>query len=579
MPEMKKQVCVCIFMACIFCMSISNTVLGQVLSLAQRVFQKHKETLQRADIQEILPQVLEGLRAPDNQQFLNPQTINLVADNPDILPIFIPDIEPKFVALLKADRVLRNLLRDPSVQRLLQDPVAIDELARLLGIGGDAGQNLPDLPAQQIYNQAIHSVVWIRTDKVSGSGVLIDKKRLLVVTNEHVIKNARDIVVFFPWRGTNGVLNRKRDFYLKNRNWLEERGYATQGRVIQRNVKDDLAIVQLARIPATTHEIQHDFSRNVENEVKKGDKVHIFGNPGNRLWNWTQGTFRQGRRNCLPSGGTCLEIEGDSHGGDSGGAILNNQGTLIGIHAAGTDETVALAAPARNVKALLNRVPANLPPIPPQRTYPKRTFKVKNLTDVTVPYQIKWSEGDNWKSYSLRTGFINTHQSNGQNIPQGYPQIRFDHIVGDRQVTYIVYSLESAVENANVAPTYDFRLNRRRDRLNLFRGAAAAPALSSTTPEKTALLSNYPNPFNPETWIPYKLAKPAEVMVTIYAADGKLVRTMQLGHQPAGVYQVKSRAAYWDGKNELGESVASGVYFYTLTVGDFTATRKMLIRK
>ena len=579
MPKMKKQVCVCIFIACVVCISIPNSVLGQRLSLAQRVFQKHKETLQRADIQEILPQVLEGLRAPDNQRLLNPHTINLVVNDPDLLPIFIPEIEPRFVALLKADRVLRDLLRDPSVQKLLQDPVAIDELARLLGIGDDAGQNLPDRPAQQIYNQAIHSVVWIRTDKVSGSGVLIDKKRLLVVTNEHVIKNAQDIAVFFPWRGTNGVLNRKRDFYLENRDWLEGRGYATHGRVIRRNVRDDLAIVQLARIPATAHEIQHDFSRNVENEVKKGDKVHIFGNPGNRLWNWTQGTFQQGWRNCLPSGGTCLEIEGDSHGGDSGGPILNSQGTLIGIHAAGTDETVALAAPARNVKALLNRVPANLPPIPPQRTYPRRTFKVRNPTGVTVPYQIRWSEGNNWKPYSLRTGFISTHQSNGQKVPADYPQIRFDHIVGDRQVTYIVYSLESAVENANVAPTYDFRLNRRRDRLNLFRGAAAAPTLSSTTPAETALLSNYPNPFNPETWIPYKLAKPAGVTVTIYAADGKLVRTLKLGHQPAGVYQDKSRAAYWEGKNELGESVASGVYFYTLTAGDFTATRKMIIRK
>ena len=98
-------------------------------------------------------------------------------------------------------------------------------------------------------------------------------------------------------------------------------------------------------------------------------------------------------------------------------------------------------------------------------------------------------------------------------------------------------------------------------------------------PKETELLSNYPNPFNPETWIPYQLAKSVEVTVTVHAADGKLVRTLPLGHQPAGVYQSKSRAAYWNGKNELGESVASGVYFYTLKAGDFTATRKMLIRK
>ena len=103
--------------------------------------------------------------------------------------------------------------------------------------------------------------------------------------------------------------------------------------------------------------------------------------------------------------------------------------------------------------------------------------------------------------------------------------------------------------------------------------------LARLLPKETALLPNYPNPFNPETWIPYQLATPAKVTLHIYAVDGRPVRTLGLGHQLAGKYQTRSRAAYWDGRNELGESVASGLYFYTLTAGDFTATRKMLIRK
>ena len=103
--------------------------------------------------------------------------------------------------------------------------------------------------------------------------------------------------------------------------------------------------------------------------------------------------------------------------------------------------------------------------------------------------------------------------------------------------------------------------------------------LAMLTSKKTMLLPNYPNPFNPETWIPYQLAEPADVTLTIYAANGAVVRTLALGHQPIGIYQGKSRAAYWDGRNALGEPVASGVYFYTLTAGEFTATRKMLIRK
>ena len=97
--------------------------------------------------------------------------------------------------------------------------------------------------------------------------------------------------------------------------------------------------------------------------------------------------------------------------------------------------------------------------------------------------------------------------------------------------------------------------------------------------ERTSLLRNYPNPFNPETWIPYQLATPADVTLTIYEANGKLVRTLALGHRAAGTYQSKSRAAYWDGRNEIGERVASGLYFYTLTAGDWTATSKMLIVK
>ena len=103
--------------------------------------------------------------------------------------------------------------------------------------------------------------------------------------------------------------------------------------------------------------------------------------------------------------------------------------------------------------------------------------------------------------------------------------------------------------------------------------------LASLLPEKTALLANYPNPFNPETWIPYHLAESADVTVRIYAADGILVRTLALGHQVAGIYENRNRAAYWDGKNEVGEPVASGVYFYTLTAGDFTGTGKMLVVK
>ncbi len=103
--------------------------------------------------------------------------------------------------------------------------------------------------------------------------------------------------------------------------------------------------------------------------------------------------------------------------------------------------------------------------------------------------------------------------------------------------------------------------------------------LASLIPEETALLANYPNPFNPETWIPYQLAEPAAVTLTIYDMSGKVVRRLAVGHQAAGIYRSRSRAAYWDGRNQLGEPLASGLYFYTLTAGEFTETRRMLILK
>ena len=103
--------------------------------------------------------------------------------------------------------------------------------------------------------------------------------------------------------------------------------------------------------------------------------------------------------------------------------------------------------------------------------------------------------------------------------------------------------------------------------------------IASMIPRETMLLPNYPNPFNPETWIPFQLAADAEVTLTIYDMTGAIIRRLDLGYQPAGVYANRSRSIYFDGRNERGESVGSGIFFYTLNAGEFTATRKMLIRK
>jgi hypothetical protein len=96
-------------------------------------------------------------------------------------------------------------------------------------------------------------------------------------------------------------------------------------------------------------------------------------------------------------------------------------------------------------------------------------------------------------------------------------------------------------------------------------------------PSKFALLQNYPNPFNPETWIPFQLPLDSSVMVRIYNLKGQPIRTLELGQKAAGTYLTKDKAVYWDGRDNVGEKVASGMYFYMLRAGEFTSTRRMVI--
>jgi hypothetical protein len=97
------------------------------------------------------------------------------------------------------------------------------------------------------------------------------------------------------------------------------------------------------------------------------------------------------------------------------------------------------------------------------------------------------------------------------------------------------------------------------------------------TPAKFALLQNYPNPFNPETWIPFQLALDSSVKVHIYNLKGQPIRTLELGQKAAGTYLTKDKAVYWDGRDNVGEKVASGMYFYMLKAGEFTSIRRMVI--
>ena len=560
----------------------------------------------------------------------------------------------------------------------------------LLAASAQGVSHAQNLAANQIYAEAIHSVVWINntTDDSQGSGVLIDKDKRFVVTNEHVTENAKWVEVFFPVPDLDGMLIQSREYYETNYEFLERLGYATSGRVIAQDAVRDLAIVELTGLPATAREIPHNFNPLLPLTPLIGGTVHILGNPGVQdLWRWTPGLY-QGRD------ANELFINANVLGGHSGGPVLNASGVLIGIITLSDDTVNAWAVPAGHIQTLLNTVS------------PVHALRIENNVGFTVTYQMKWSAADNWQPSTLQSGYSFYHWWRGAQVPFGFPQIRFDDTVGDGIITNIDYSLDTLPgyfgPNFGVALTegdahpYHFEYDAFTGALDLYddhvelpedingdgvvnmqdltflwrvlsnmadvngdglvtnadtllvqdadanddgkvdiddllqvaswlgakelsapshsqealaftaadvqewilqakqfgtrepvyeKGIRALEQLLATLqqveakPKETALLRNYPNPFNPETWVPYQLAAAADVTLTIYAVDGTLVRTLALGHRPAGLYQSKSRAAYWDGRNALGEPVASGIYFYTLTAGDFSATGKMLVRK
>ena len=139
-------------------------------------------------------------------------------------------------------------------------------------------------------------------------------------------------------------------------------------------------------------------------------------------------------------------------------------------------------------------------------------------------------------------------------------------------------TIEKWIDMAHAADDGSLAFRQGIANLNQLRAALQDVFLSSL-PDKTVLLANYPNPFNPETWIPYHLAHAADVTFTIYDPQGVVVRQLDLGYQQAGYYINKTSAAYWDGRNESGEPVASGIYFYQLQADSFYAMRKLVILK
>ena len=205
----------------------------------------------------------------------------------------------------------------------------------------------PKPTADYVYNNAIRSVMWIVNPGINGSsGVLIDKRFKLAITNAHVVGKQNTIDVYFPALDENGELIKDRNFYLTNGNVLKRLGYYTKGHVVTKNEKTDLAIIRLEGLPETVREIDWNFTTPTS---KAGDLVYILGNPSRQdLWRWTLGEF-------LNDQGDFLHIQSDVFGGNSGGPVLNKQGTLIGIVARSDRHMNAMAIPVRDINRLLSQ--------------------------------------------------------------------------------------------------------------------------------------------------------------------------------------------------------------------------------
>ena len=210
----------------------------------------------------------------------------------------------------------------------------------------------PKTTANQVYNNAIRSVMWIVNPGIGdGSGVLLDKKSKLAVTNAHVIGQQDSIDIYFPAPDEEGELIKDRNFYLTNKDVLKRLGYYTKGHVVARNEKTDLAIIRLDGLPETTREIDWSFTTPITNA---GDLVYILGNPGRQdLWRWTLGEFLKDHEDYL-------HIQSDVFGGNSGGPVLNKQGIIIGIVARSDQLMNAAAIPIRHINSLLFEAKANL---------------------------------------------------------------------------------------------------------------------------------------------------------------------------------------------------------------------------
>lgn len=284
---------------------------------------------------------------------------------------------------------------------------------------------------QEVYNKAIRSVVWIvnRGGNSTGSGVLIDRQRGLIVTCYHVSEPADEVEVFFAYRDAGGALMMDGKYYLRNKERLAAEGYAVTGRVVARDKEKDLAVLRVTKLPEDARAISL-----AKEDPRPDDRLQVIGNPGinPNLWRTALGavseigklerTYPDGHKVSM----TALYFYCDVTGGYSGGPVLDSNGRLVGIcHANNFSEggLGSLAVLYREVKEILATVET------------QHVFSIRNRTVRDVRCMVRFGDSD-WQTVNLRPGERRVFTA-----AAGEPEVRFNAATEGRQTRK--YSIEA----------------------------------------------------------------------------------------------------------------------------------------
>ena len=295
------------------------------------------------------------------------------------------------------------------------------------------------------------------SDGSSGSGILIDIDRKLVITNEHITKGSDQVRVFFPAYDYGGEIIKEKEFYqLKVTEVvkiLERTGYVTKGRVIAEDTESDLAIVRVDGLPASVKQIDYEESYDYTPLYEKR-AVHIIGHPNDQrdlLWQWDAAHFQKVDQDTIT-------LDASAWFGNSGGPVVDGMGVLIGIakSISHSGETYAVSMPP--IINLLNAIENRF------------IFCITNGAESAVDYKIKWYEDEDWKPYTLEPGAFEPHMKREDeyfaNNYKGYPKIQFGSTEQDNNVEYpliarLEYFANDAKERINPdldGVSYQFRI-------------------------------------------------------------------------------------------------------------------------